>query len=96
MTETSRGRIIYARGFPYGAPLCMIRGGATRDPEVKKTIQAIGFRWDGDRHAWTSYEYGPEFAAHLRRLRDLGCEIQPKADLAEDYILDLDREEQQA
>ena len=84
-------RIIYSRGFPYGAPLAMIRGGATRIPVIKGFLKDEGFRWDGQRHAWTTYLHHDEFQPILRRLRnDFGCEVLPKSDLDPNYIIDLE------
>ena len=57
--------LIYATGRPYGAPLAMLRGGATKDPEVKAAIKDHGFGWDGTLHAWRSYMYDDEFQAVL-------------------------------
>lgn len=86
-------KISYARGFPYGAPLAMIRGGATRDDAVKSFLREEGFRWDGSRYAWTHYLHAPELRAILKKLRDtFGCEVAPKDDLDENYIIDLDGE----
>ena len=83
-------KIIYSRGFPYGAPLAMIRGGATRDPDVKAAIKAAGFRYDGSKHAFTHYLYGDAFAEVLCSLRDgFGVEVLPKGGLDPNYILDL-------
>lgn len=72
--------LVYATGRPYGAPLAMLRGGATRDPEVKAAIKAHGFMWDGARHAWRTYMYDDEFAAVLADLADRFPEvaIRPK------------------
>jgi hypothetical protein len=84
-------RISYARGFPYGAPLAMVRGGATRDPEVKDALKIAGFRWDHARKAWTTYMDRQDFGSVLRGLRDIfGCEVVPKADMDSNYIIDLD------
>lgn len=60
--------LIYSTGRPYGAPLAMLRGGATRDPEVKDAIKAAGFHWDGVRYSWATYLYDGEFAAVLTDL----------------------------
>jgi len=84
-------RISYARGFPYGAPLAMVRGGATRNPDVKDALKIAGFRWDYTRKAWTSYMDRQDFGSVLRALRDIfGCEVVPKAGMDENYIIDLD------
>lgn len=85
------GKISYSRGFPYGAPLAMIRGGATRDPDVKSFLRKLGFHWDGMRYAWTHYLDRQDFGGILLRLREeFGCEIVPKADMDPNYIIDID------
>ena len=84
-------RIVYSRGFPYGAPLVMIRGGATRDPDVKQYLREQGFRWDGTSHAWTSYMDRLDLAPVLRTLRDVhGCTVDPKDDMPAEYLIDID------
>lgn len=84
-------RIVYSRGFPYGAPLAMIRGGATRDPDVKAYLRREGFRWDGTVHAWTTFLDRSDLVVVLRALRDEhGCQVDPKADLPREYLIDLD------
>jgi hypothetical protein len=52
--------LVWSTGRPYGAPLLTLRGGATRDPDVKAAIKAAGFLWDGSRHAWITYTYDAE------------------------------------
>lgn len=87
----SNPRIIYARGFPYGAPLCMIRGGATKLPEVREFLKAEGFYWDGSRYAWEHYLGRQEFGPILKNLRDrFGCEVIPKDTMDSSYLIDLD------
>lgn len=87
-------RIVYARGFPYGAPLAMIRGGATKLPEIKGYLKDQGFRWDGQRYAYTTYLHHDEFRPILKALRDdWGLEVVPKDGMDTNYIIDLDREE---
>lgn len=84
-------KISYARGFPYGAPLAMVRGGATKDPAVKEYLKFNGFRWNGVRFAWETYLDRRDFGAVLKNLRDeLGCEVVPKAGMDESYLIDLD------
>lgn len=84
-------RISYARGFPYGAPLAMVRGGATKDQAVKECLAMHGFRWDGRRYAWTTYLDRQDFGRILKILRDLhGCEVVPKDGMDENYIINLD------
>ena len=92
MTDTTvASRIVYARGFPYGAPLAMLRGGGTRDPQVKDYLRANGFRWDSTAHAWTHYLDREDLAAILRRLRDYhGCTIEPKANMTPGRRINLD------
>lgn len=84
-------RIIYARGFPYGAPLAMVRGGATRIPEIKAFLKDERFRWDGQLHAWTHYLDRRDLGAILKSLRDdFGCEVMPKDTMDKNYRIDLD------
>jgi len=83
-------KISYARGFPYGAPLAMIRGGATKRDDVREFLKAEGFRW-GSRYAWEHYLNRREFGAILKRLRDdFNCDVQPKAGMDSSYLIDLD------
>lgn len=84
-------KLIYARGFPYGAPLVMLRGGATRDPEIQQYLRDAGFRWDGSLYAYKNYMDGGSFATLLMIMRDeFACDVQPKSDLDANYILDLE------
>lgn len=84
-------RIIYARGFPCGAPLAMIRGGATKLPEIKGYLKDQGFRWDGARYAYATYLWRAEFGPILKALRDdWGLEVVPKVGMDTNYIIDLD------
>jgi hypothetical protein len=84
--------IFYSRGFPYGAPLCMIRGGGARNAEVQEFLKAEGFRW-GSRYAWENYLNRREFGAVLKTLRDsFGCTILPKDTMDSSYLIDLDSE----
>jgi hypothetical protein len=83
-------KIIYARGFPYGAPLCMIRGGGTKSANVREFLKAEGFRW-GSRYAWEHYLGRREFGAILKTLRDdFGLEVVPKDGMDTSYLIDLD------
>jgi hypothetical protein len=69
----------------------MVRGGATRFPEIKGFLKDEGFRWDGQRYAWTTYLWRAEFGPILKRLRDdFGCEVVPKDTMDANYIIDLD------
>lgn len=81
-------RIIYARGFPFGAPLFMLRGGGTR--AAKETLKELGFRWNGQSHAWEHYMNKPEAREVLVKLRDNGYEILPKEGMDANYVIDLD------
>ena len=87
-------KIIYSRGFPYGAPLVMLRGGATKDEAVKDFIRAEGFRWQMSGRASYAYEHymdRSDLGPVLKRLRDeFGCEVIPKEGMDTNYILDLD------
>jgi hypothetical protein len=84
-------RIIYSRGFPYGAPLAMIRGGATKDADVKAYLKSHGMSWDGGIYAYTQYLDRRELGAILKSLRDdYGCEVMPKDTMDLNYRIDLD------
>ena len=93
-TKVKSRRIIYSRGFPYGAPLVMLRGGGLKVSGVKGFLRERDFKWDGRLFAWTTYMNAPEFRTILRILRDAyGCEIMPKPDMDANYVLDLDKQE---
>lgn len=84
-------KISYSRGFPYGAPLVMIRGGATKIPAVKEFLRAEQFRWDGSTFAYTRYMDRSDFGPILKKLRDeFHCEVVPKAGMDESYVINLD------
>lgn len=88
---TKLRKISYARGFPYGAPLAMVRGGATRDADVKEFLREHGFRWDGSRYAWSHYLDRVQFGSVLRYLRDnFNCEVVPKQGMDSAYLINLD------
>lgn len=87
-------KISYSRGFPCGAPLVMLRGGALKQDDVKRWVRERGFRWNGRTHAYEHYMYGEEFREVLAFLQDtFGCEIKPKDNLDPNYIIDLTRQE---
>lgn len=85
-------RIIYARGFPYGAPWVCLRGGGTKDPDVKLFLAYLDFHWDSEKHGYVSYMYGIEFKEALLKIKEEfpEMEIVPKADMNPDYVLDLE------
>jgi len=84
-------RVIYSRGFPYGAPLCTIRGGATKDQAVREFLKSERFTWNFTRYGWEHYLNRREFGAILKRLRDeFGCEVIPKQGMDWAYVIDLD------
>lgn len=85
-------KVIYSRGFPYGAPLVLLRGGGTRDQAVKDFLKQSegGWHWDGQYHAYKSYMYGEQLTQVLVGLRDLGYDIVPKDNMDPAYVLDLD------
>ena len=86
-------KISYARGFPYGAPMVWIRGGATKDPYVRQYLKARGFWYAHEKHGWESAMYADEFLKILVALRDHhGCEVVPKANMDANYVIDLDAE----
>lgn len=91
MTPPEPGRIIYSRGFPYGAPLVMLRGGATRDKGVQAFLRSKGLGWQASgrsSHAWEGYLHRDELHAVLVALRDdYGCEIYAKRGLDDNYVL---------
>lgn len=82
-------KIIYSRGFPYGAPMVWIRGGGTRDPEVKTYLKGEGFYWNGSRHAWESAMYADDLTTLLSALKGKGYAVVPKDDMDPSYILDI-------
>lgn len=93
VVKNTAPRIVYSRGFPYGAPLVMIRGGATRVPAVREFLKAEGFHWAGSRYAWSHYLGRREFGAVLKTLRDrFGCDVIPKDGMDVSYQIDLDDE----
>jgi hypothetical protein len=86
-------KVIYSRGFPYGAPLVMLRGGGLKISGVLGYLREEGFRWQMSGRASYAYEHylgGEDLKKVLRILRDAyGCEIVPKDDMDKNYILDL-------
>ena len=74
--------LIYATGRPYGAPLAILRGGATKDEEIKDRLRSQGFIWSSDVHGWRTYMYDTEFAACINRItRDRDDIVaKPKSD----------------
>ncbi len=84
-------RIIYSRGFPYGAPLVMVRGGGLKVSGVLGYLREQNFTWNPERYCWQTYLNKPEFRTILRVLRDAyGCDVIPKEGLDENYIIELD------
>lgn len=53
--------IIYSRGYPYGAPMVYIRGGGTKDLEVKDLLRAEGFQWNSLLYAWATIYWSKPF-----------------------------------
>lgn len=87
--KASTGRIIYSLGFPYGAPLVMLRGGGTKHPDAKAIYKGrFGFVWDSVRYAWTSYMYESDFIPVLQALQDAGFEVLAKKDLDDSYLVE--------
>jgi len=89
-------KVIYSRGFPYGAPLVMLRGGGLKISGVLGYLREQGFRWqmsDRPSYAYENYMYADELRTILCVLRDsYGCEVVPKEGMDENYIIDLDKE----
>lgn len=86
-------RIVYSRGFPFGAPALYVRGGATRMPEVREHLKSLKARWDGTAHAWVMYGYADEATKILTEIRDrFGVDIVPKDGLDEGLVLQLPEE----
>lgn len=85
-------KVIYARGFPYGAPLVMLRGGGLKISGVLGYLREEGFRWQGSgrpSHAYETYLDRSDLARVLGVLRDsYGCEIFAKKGMDSNYILD--------
>lgn len=94
LTDKVKGmtdNLYYSRGFPYGAPLVMLRGGATKQPEIKALLKQIGFQWDGAIHAWKTYMDRHDFGTLLLTLRDeYDCNVMPKESMDHSYRIDLD------
>ena len=90
MTEQ---KIIYSRGYPFGAPLVMLRGGGTRT--AKEKLKELGFRWNGQSHAWETYMGGEEFRVVLLGLRADGYKILAKESMDAGYLLDLGEESEE-
>jgi len=83
-------KLIYSRGYPFGAPVLYLRGGATRDTGVQAMIRDRGGRWDPGAHAWTLYMHTEEASAFLSDIRDArAVEIHPKDDLSAHLVLTL-------
>lgn len=81
------GNIVYARGSPYGAPMVMIRGGATRSPIIKQYLRAKDFVWDERMHAYVSYLDKTDFLQVLKELdSDYGCAIRAKQPMDASYV----------
>jgi hypothetical protein len=70
----------------------MIRGGATRDPDVRAFLKEKGYRWNGQRFCWEWYSpSNADFRDILVELRDrFGCEVVPKEGLDAAYVIDLE------
>ena len=60
--------LIYATGRPYGAPLCILRGAATKDDDIKQRMYGEGFQFDRDLHGWRMYMYDSEFVESIKRI----------------------------
>lgn len=71
-------KIIYSRGFPYGAPMIYIRGGGTRDPEVKALLKENSFVWTSHIHAWQGVNLQPEVPNMLLKIREMGYQVSQK------------------
>jgi hypothetical protein len=83
-------KISYSRGFPYGAPLVTLRGGALKRDEVKAWVRLQGFQWNSAAHGYQHYMYGDDLRDILEHLRDhFNCEIVAKSGMDANYILDL-------
>jgi hypothetical protein len=84
-------RVIYARGFPYGAPLVMLRGGGLKISGVLGYLREEGFRWQASgraSHAYETYLGREDLTRVLTVLRDAyGCEILAKKGMDANYIL---------
>ncbi len=80
-------RIVYARGFPYGAPLFMLRGAATK--EIKPFLKEKGFQYDPMLYAWKTYLDGEDVRLFLLELQKMGFEVVPKDDMRKELIVNL-------
>ena len=88
----SEAKIIYARGFPYGAPLVILRGEGINDSKVKEFLKKNRFLWDTGMNGWSNYLNRDDFKKILLALKKMGYEVVPKSDLDKNYIIDLTEE----
>jgi hypothetical protein len=82
-------KVIYARGYPYGAPLLLIRGGATKHPEIVDFLKGNDFVYEGrPTYAWKTYAGLIATREILTILQDeYDCTILAKKTMDENYIL---------
>lgn len=76
--------IIYSKGYPYGAPLKILRGAGTR--EIKEYLKEKGFIYDKWQFGWINYLLDIEFLEILKELKIKGYNIIPKKDIDKNYI----------
>jgi hypothetical protein len=81
--------IIYARGFPYGAPMVWIRGGGTRDQQVKDFLKEQGYWYAPEKHGWESAAYKADLLPILLKLKEMGYNVIPKEGMDPGYVIDL-------
>lgn len=76
--------IIYSKGYPYGAPLKILRGVGTK--EIKDFLKEKGFIYDKFYFGWVNYILDNEFLEILKELKAKGYNIIPKKEMNKDYI----------
>lgn len=87
---TKNRRVIYQRQFPYGAPVFIIRGGATKHPEVIDFLKGNGFEYESNpTYGWKGFAHATECKEILGILEEeYDCEIFYKKTMDANYILD--------
>lgn len=77
--------IVFALGNPYGAPMAWIRGGGTRDQQVRDFLKSeesqCSYWWNSGKHGWETVRvemWDTDFLADLRALKTMGYNVKPK------------------
>jgi predicted nucleic-acid-binding Zn-ribbon protein len=82
--ESVQENIVYAIGYPYGAPLVMLRGKGTIS--AKDFIKSKGFVWNESSYVWEHYMDREEFLNILKELNTMGYNIIPKENMRDEYV----------